>query len=660
MPTKAERAVRDHLELWRKLDGFFRSSLDHPTWIEWRGEARTDFAYKEGEQWTPAELAVLQDRGQPPTVNNQIKVTVDRIVGQFLKQRTRVGFRGRNVGADDRTAELLTDFFRFIKQNNNLEYEEREVLEDGVTAGFGCLHVGIKFDPLFNPEIRLRHVDPFEVFVDPWSRCYDWNKDARFVLWARWVEISEAVAMWPEHADALMGMFDGRGTAADALGNQGVDEFENRNYADFNEDGTPRTVRVVEAEWREREREEVVVVDDERGVPSLLRWDSLGREDRKRLKGQRRIRRVRDVQHRAVFTGQNIILEPDEADPHGGPLFSWVPYYDRRRKNGAPYSMVRTARSLQDALNKRESKALHLLNVNQAIIQEGAVKNKAEFAEELQKPDGILEVRKVDQMVLEKNVDLASAQFQMHNDAKISFRQVTGVNPEALGERSEVRSGVGIARKQAMTDVIVTPVFDNFRRTRVILAQVVLQFIKTYYTRPKIEAIIDDLGDRRDIELTLDNLRSIRSHIYDVVVEEMPDQTTLQQEQMQLVGTLMTQLPIGDPRLPLILEMSDIRNKDELIARIQKMTQPPPPAPKVSLQLTWADLNEAEKAAFATMMQIPGLAEAQEEGTKPRAEIQQDTELAKTAAKTSVDREKMGLELLRGAQEGANGANRGG
>ena len=71
----------------------------------------------------------------------------------------------------------------------------------------------------------------------------------------------------------------------------------------------------------------------------------------------------------------------------------------------------------------------------------------------------------------------------MHNQAKADYRMVVGVNPDALGERSEVRSGVGIARKQQMTDVVISPIYDNFRRTRQMLAMNVLELIQKFMTK---------------------------------------------------------------------------------------------------------------------------------------------------------------------------------
>ena len=146
-------------DLLVKLDGFFRSALDHPTWISWRTDAVKCFKYKEGDQWTTEELGVLSDRGQAPSVNNQISVTINRLVGQFVKFKTRLAFRGRNAPQDEPLAQAYTDIFRFIAQNSDLEYEEREMADDGFTAGFGVLETQVVFGEDHKPEILIKHED---------------------------------------------------------------------------------------------------------------------------------------------------------------------------------------------------------------------------------------------------------------------------------------------------------------------------------------------------------------------------------------------------------------------------------------------------------------------------------------------------------------------
>ena len=127
-----------------------------------------------------------------------------------------------------------------------------------------------------------------------------------------------------------------------------------------------------------------------------------------------------------VFSS-NILFE-DKISPHDTDKFPFVPFFVHRQKDGEPYSPIRVALPIQEAINKRESKALHLLNANQAIFQQGAIRDKAELAEEMAKPDGMMEVRRIGELVIEKNHDIALSQFQLHQQAQQDFRRVTGVN----------------------------------------------------------------------------------------------------------------------------------------------------------------------------------------------------------------------------------------
>lgn len=652
--------ARRRREVWDKVDTFFRSALDHPSWVEWRREAALDYAYKENEQYTPAELAELRRRGQPPTTENQIKVTVDRLVGGFIRQRTQIKFRGRNDPQDADVANVLSDIVRYVHQSQGLEFEERDQFEDGVTGGFGCLYVDVTHDDVLQPELTVQRVDPFELFPDPWSKRYDWNHDARFICWAKWTELDEALTLYPRARKHLMALAGGT-ESYDPGGTSEGDALQNRTYVDFDADGRVRRVRLVEAWWVEYESEPAWVLGE--GHARRIFFDAgLSPADRRLVvaQGGRQIQRVRRVPHRTVFTADQLLLTEVERDPHGFALFPFIPLFDRRRENGCPYSSIRTARTLQDAINKRGSKALHLMTATQTIVEENAVRDLAHLATEIAKPDGIVEVKKLDKIKLERHVDVGSAQFQMHTDAKHAFRQVTGVNPEALGERSEVRSGVGIARKQAMTETVVAPSYDNVRRTRRIYAQVLLGFVRSYYTPGKVLLITDDLGGETTRVLDQGVLYQIKTGHYDVVVDEVPDFTTVQQEQVAMIGELLTRLPLGDPRLPLLIEMSDLRHKEDLLKRIAGMTQPPPPQPRISLQLDWKELTPAEKAAFAKLMGLPELVAAQDEGKEPNSEIQRDTALRKESMRGQLEHTKLAVDFLRGAMDGARAGEHGG
>lgn len=610
------------------LDRRFQASLDHPTWRSFRDNAEKCFKYLEGDQWTAAELKELDKRGQPATVNNQVKVTVDRMIGQFVLQRTKIGYKGRNSPEDDPLANLLTDVFLYIKQNNNLEFEERDAATDGFTCGFGCLELFVTFDDDLQPEIRIRHEDVFNIFPDPYSRRYDWNEDATYVSRAKWVDLEEAKELFPSRARELNALFE------QPEGLVSTDSFRNDNYIDSNR----RRVRLIETEHKVKEKKTILLFRDGGRMENPTT-----RQIREAEKSGREFRKFDRVESKLMSSTwtTNILFEEKDTKRKN---FKWIPYYVHRKKTGEPFSLVLISLTMQDAINKRESKALHLLNSNQKLYERNTVKDKTELANESARPDGQMEVEpgalSNARFQLIQNLELAATQFSMHQAAQQDFRTITGINPDARGEKSEVRSGIGIARKQAMTDLILTPMYDNWRRTRAILARAILELVQQNYTERKVFTITDDAGVSKGVTINGGPGTNIPNEAtYDVIVEDQPDMLTTRQEQFALLGQILPGvLPFGPFWAEILIGLSDIRGKDDLIKKIREMSQPPPNEPKISLALQWTELTPDEKSVFAAKMGLSQLAEAEmRAGTDPAHITKAKVELEKAKIKEEGD-----------------------
>lgn len=646
-PAKEKKRLED-------FDKKFRAAVDHPTWVDWRKHAIECFKYKEGDQWTTAELSELKKRGQPPTVNNQISVTIERMVGQFVQQKTRIAYRGRNP-QDQPLAEALSDTLLFVRQNNQLEFEERETADDGFTCGFGVLETDVSFDDAYQPEIKIRTVSPFEIFPDPFSRRYDWNDDATYICRAKWVDLEEAIALYPDKEKKLRGLVNDTETVSGGQANvSGIDAFTKENYVDFKLE----RIRLVECAYKTKKRESIclfedgTIVDKEemtliepRGQKQPVTDDQL-----KALKARlpyKEIDRIVASISVGIFAC-GVLLEHKES-----PLkrFKYIPYFVHRKKSGEPYSLIHISLSMQDSINKRGSKALHLINTNQSIYEQGAIVDKNEHANQKARPDGQMELARgyFEKFQLHNNIELAASQMEFAREDKQDFRRITGINPDALGEASQVRSGVGIARKQAMTGIIIAPIFDNFRRTRQLLAKNVVELIQVYFTETKLFYITDDLNKVKQIALQADHLAQIKQGIYDVVVEDLPDTTTMQEEQFQMLATILPQiLPFGPFWTKKLIQISDIRNKEDIVKEIEQMTQPPPDKPKITLTLDWAKLVGPEKAAFANEMGLPQLAQFEMQNAAPPEHlIKAQTDIAKEQGKADIEQIKQQGEVIK-------------
>lgn len=604
--SKGARATRQ--ATLERLERYFRAAVEHPTWQQWREDARTAYQYKEGDQWSSAEKTVLDKRGQPATVNNQVAVTIGRLVGQFVTTKTKIGFRGRNAPEDQGVADVLSQLFLFIRQQTGLEFEEREVAEDGFTGGIGVDYTDVTFDALFHPSIRTRRISPFEIFLDPESRRYDPNEDAQFICWAKWLDLAEAQALYPQHANALASLNLDHGD----VDTQGIDEFRRRNFVSLDSEGKTRKVRLVECWYQTPTRERIAYVDRDDGTRGPVAWEDLTKAQQASTPPTT-TRLVKKLKV-GVFTS-HLLLEHKDT-PHGdSERYPFTFYFEQRKEDGQPYSRIMLAKSMQDAINKRESKALHLLNADRVVYEENAVGDKLTLAKEMARPDGQIELRagtmRNGAFQIDKNTEVGVTQFQMHDSAIDAFRKITGVNTESLGEKSEVRSGVGIARKQAASDLIGAPPFDNFRRTRRVRALLYLDLIRHYFTEPQVLLITDDLQQTRALALNDETLQALKTRTYDVVVDDLPDTATLQQEQVaMLMQALPALVPLGPAWMQIVLQLTDLRNKDELLAQVQELSQAPPPQPTISMNIQWAEATPEEKVAIATQLGWSNVAQA--------------------------------------------------
>ena len=638
--SKNGKETSSDQELLVQLDEWIRADIEHPTWVSWRENALKCFRYKENDQWTKEELKELATRGQPPTVNNQISVTINRLVGQFVKIKTRIGYRGRNQPQDQSVAEALTDTFLYIRQANALEFEEVEMADNGFTGGFGVLETYVEFDDIGQPEIKIRSEDPFSIFPDGWSRRYDWNEDAQRVSRAKWMDVKDAQAQWPGKKNQIGELADGNvlGLLSDVIG------FKNENYVN----PTTRRVRPFEVWWKEKIKETICLFDDgsivDKQAMTLKLSDGSSRpisekeiEELKKIRNYKEIDRPNHKMHCAVFIS-GVLLEHKEVDRK---YFPFVPYFAYRKQSGEPYSLVFLGLPKQDAINKYESKGLALLINNRTIGEENAVADENQLAIQKAQPSGHITLRPgyFEKFKFDDNIELAATHFNMYERSIADIRRITGVNPDAYGEPSEVRSGVGIARKIAMTDLVIAPLYDNVRRTRILLARNILELVQKYYTEEKLFYILDDLKKVKEVALNrrlpggkIEN--DIKQGLYDVVAEDMPDITTLQQEQAQLLAQALPNiLPFGPFWTKKLIQLSDIRNKEEYIKEIEAESGPPPLEPKINLTVQFDKLPPSERAFYYMKMGSPEMAQVvMQENMPPTQMLDAQADQAKAAS----------------------------
>ena len=309
-----------------------------------RTRSQRDRAYVDGDQWTRAEREALKSRGQPEISINYCRRKLDLLCGLERRARTDPKAFPRTPVEEDR-ADAATQALRYIADDNDFSVLRSRVFEEMLVEGFSGIEVGLEDDGQGGAEIRLTHVPWDRIWYDPHSRQADFL-DARYKGIVIWMDRDQLIETYPDAEDVIEGSFSTTGI--------GVTEYGDRpDYLLWTDNQRVRC-RVVQCHWSE--------AGD---------WWS------------------------ATFTRGGYLAEPARSmfkDRRGKSACSLIlqsAYIDQENNR---YGMVRDLISLQDEINKRRSKALHLLSVHQVIAEKGAVADVDKARREVARPDGYVEI----------------------------------------------------------------------------------------------------------------------------------------------------------------------------------------------------------------------------------------------------------------------------
>jgi hypothetical protein len=193
----------DETQIITRLQRFVVEATTSPLRRLYEAEASINHCFAENEFYTADELQILLERGQPPTKRNEMAPILERIAGQFIQTRQRVTFLGRNTPQDDPVANLAKDYQAHNDTLNQIEFEEQEQVWDGNLGGVGWLKSYITTNELGQKYNKVRSVNPFHIYKDPYSVRYDPNDDAKYIMEGSWMDQEDGMALFPDKEDAI-------------------------------------------------------------------------------------------------------------------------------------------------------------------------------------------------------------------------------------------------------------------------------------------------------------------------------------------------------------------------------------------------------------------------------------------------------------------------
>lgn len=478
-----------------------------------RDESFKDRDYWDGYHYTDEELATLEKRKQPATYYNEIRVAIRGLVGVWEQGETDPRAWPREPGDED-AADVASKVLRYVKDYSDWQEKRSYCALSYFVEGTTAVYVGVDE----SNRVQIERIGFEEFFHDPRSRALDFS-DARYMGIAKWRFADEVAAEYPHIKDGLENAMEAGslGTASDSFGDRPSGKWSG---------------------WFDKKLRRVFVVE--------------------------MYHRENGTWNRCLFYGGGVIeasVSPflDANQRPTNPIKARSCYIDRENQR---YGEVRDLRSPQDAINKRESKLLHLASSRQiqASDPDFAMAVDPEVArKEAARPDGVIPPGY--QVV--QTTDMSSGQAVLLQSARM-FMQRIGQNPGVLAAQSASASGRAQQMRQAagMTDSAMT--LGGLARFELSVFRACWERCKQYWTapdyirvtgdeqapefiginqpvmgtQPQIVAGPDGMPMQSQVPVVLGYKNALAEMNVDIEIDSVPDTANLAAEQFQALVDL--------------------------------------------------------------------------------------------------------------------------
>lgn len=583
------RAAPDTIDIVDKYREWFKSASDH--WTKWRQEAREDYEFVAGEQWKREDRETLEAHGRPAITINKIKPLMNVLSGWQRLNRYDISFLPR-TNDDMELCKVRTGVTKYIFDNCDYEYCESRVFYDGAIGGLGWFWVHYEFDEVVGDgEIVISRESPFNMYVDPEAKEDDFS-DANYIIRAFWVDKAKLIKIYPEKEAEIR------------MQTQKYDSDEPHDSEDENlyYKKDMQKLRLVQCWYKVQQKETVyIMADGKRATQKDM--DNISDEQlvQMYLAGQLpQEQTITTEKVRVCSFFADVLLEDIESPyEHGEFPFVVFPVFNFG-EDDIPAGIVRDLKDPQREINKNRSQFLHILNTssyNNWIREEGAQNQwqKEAMDHNASRPGGVIEVETgaLSRGAIQR---LEAPQppvslFQAGQEAANDLPAISGINEALMGvDIPNNASGRAIELKQKQAITHIAPMFDNLRRCKKRLAQLLWGkhgrkgLVQQYYNEEKVFRI-EGIGGKPDFitvnqkvtqlgpfgQAVTTTLNDITQGDFDIIIADTQASASQRQAQMYALTDAVKTLGIpAQPIFDLILDLSDIPNKEDIKQRLQE------------------------------------------------------------------------------------------
>lgn len=522
-----------------------------------------DFQFYEGDQWDPEDAKKLKEEGRPALSFNRIKPQIDLASGIQEEQKVDIKVIGRTKD-DTPVADGLSQLIKYVCDKNDLDMRQGDFFFEGAICGRGWLSVDQSFeDDWIFGETVIRVVDPKEIRI-PKSRERDLS-DCDWILRIKTFSREKVRQLWPDLEEKLGVAFqvlDADGGAASDYG-----KASSAKHVASGELARADSIEVIEAQWKEWRPKKFLLDKMTGDVKEVV--DQVAAAEVLTIPSMKIItKRIPEVHFAKICAG--ILLESGP-HPHEDSFYSLIPFFAYRGRK-QDYGIVKNLKDPQREANKRRSQILHVINTSANAGWITDDEGLAEQLEEKSSTPGFVAIEKPGSKHERVGPPpMPVGILRMEEEAKEDMKAISGINADLLGMREATQSGIAIDLRMRQGLTIIARVFSNYKFALKLLTKLVISRIRQYMPVQEIARILGP-------EVMPDVIERIKSKDvlkYDIVIAQSPSTPSIRISNFMMMMELKKAgIPIPDD---LLIEISDLPQKEKIIERIQQMEGTPPP-----------------------------------------------------------------------------------
>ncbi len=466
-----------------------------------------DLAFCLGDQWDDADVETLRKAGVKALTINKIKPILKLIGG--IEKQSKSDFIAFPEGDEDGiVADISTSLLKNIVKKSKCERKLSEQFDRGNMIGQDFIEPYMDYSQdLINGELKLRNINPLQVYPDPDAIEYDLSDGKFLIKYSPNLSKDQLLELYPDKETEIEKIAKGK-IVVDKIGNM-VEHIQRLDYPALQEtccedvDAVEYGYDLIEYQYKNLVNR-YYVVDRELGVVQEVKGKKEAEEYASTKENVKVIKKKVFEIRLAVYVGGSVIFDDVLWCYPRWKSYSIVPYFPdkinirTKKSEFMIQGIVRGLRDLQEEYNKRRTQELRHLN---SSVNSGMMAPKGSLS-----PSELAKVKKYGsspgifieyegsigkpERIPPAPISTAHAQLAIENAQDL--KESSGVNPDLLANTENDQSGRAILLKQKQGLVMIQKYLDNYSETKRILGSFLLSQLGEVYT---IDTAVRVLGE---------------------------------------------------------------------------------------------------------------------------------------------------------------------